>query len=356
MKIGILSMQRVENHGSFLQSYALKSILRNLGHEVVFLDIKKGELIASAEADEYHSEKRKYTPQEFLGRLLVKIKSQKQKNLFKKEQKEYLNLSEYDSSDEICDVAIIGSDEVFNCTTNAKWGLSTQLFGDIKNAEKTITYAASCGGTTYESVPEKYHGQISQALNKLSAVSVRDGNTFRFVKSYYKGKIEEHLDPVLIYDFEKEIKQPKINMPYLLVYSYQNRIQKKAEIESIKSFAAARGLKTVAAGIFQYWCDYNIPADSFEVLGYFQNADYIVTDTFHGSVMSIKFHKDFTVFVRESNQNKLLDLLKKFNLDDRCVKFPSELLESAKKIDYSSINNKIEYEKQRTIDYLKLNL
>lgn len=42
MKIGILSMQRVVNYGSFLQAYALREVLTNLGHECYFVDIKPG--------------------------------------------------------------------------------------------------------------------------------------------------------------------------------------------------------------------------------------------------------------------------------------------------------------------------
>lgn len=246
---------------------------------------------------------------------------------------------------------------MFNCTTNAKWGLSTQLFGEIPNAGKVITYAASCGGTTYESIPAKYHEKIGSALNQLAGISVRDKNTKLFVEKYRKGTIEEHLDPVFMYDFHKEIKVPEISFPYVLIYSYNNRIHKKEEIEAIKNFAKKRNLKTVGAGIFQYWCDYNIPAESFEVLGYFKEADYVVTDTFHGSVMSIKFNKDFTVLVRESNRNKLEDLLSKFHLEGRCISRPSELEENAKSsIEYSSVNRKIEEEQLKTLDYLKQNL
>lgn len=357
MKIAILSMQRVENHGSFLQSYALKNILEQQGHQVSFLDIKKGELLTLEEADEYHSENGKRNLKELVQRFRVKMKNRKQKEIFLKEQKEFLGLSDVYHYDEPCDAAVIGSDEVFNCTTNAKWGLSTQLFGEIPNARKVITYAASCGGTTYESIPEQYHEKIENALNQLTSLSVRDHNTKSFVEKYWKGRIYEHLDPVFMYDFCKEIKIPEISFPYILIYSYNNRIHKKEEIEVIKNFAKKRNLKTVGAGIFQYWCDYNIPAESFEVLGYFKKANYVVTDTFHGSVMSIKFNKDFTVLVRESNRNKLEDLLCKFCLEERCILRPSELEENAKSsIEYASVNKKIEEEQLKTLDYLKQNL
>jgi len=42
MKVGILTMHRVLNHGSFMQGYALKRTIENMGHEVEFRDFKPG--------------------------------------------------------------------------------------------------------------------------------------------------------------------------------------------------------------------------------------------------------------------------------------------------------------------------
>lgn len=83
MKIAILSMQRVENHGSFLQSYALKSVLEQQGHQVSFLDIKKGELLTLEEADEYHSENGRRSLKELVQRFRVKVKNVKQRKIFR---------------------------------------------------------------------------------------------------------------------------------------------------------------------------------------------------------------------------------------------------------------------------------
>ena len=58
-------------------------------------------------------------------------------------------------------------------------------------------------------------------------------------------------------------------------------------------------------------------ASPLEVLAYIKHADYVVTDTFHGSVFSIKYQVPFATIIRESNQQKLSDLLHRFQLDDR---------------------------------------
>ena len=95
----------------------------------------------------------------------------------------------------------------------------------------------------------------------------------------------------------------------------------------------------------------------FEVLAYFKNASYIVTDTFHGSVFSIKYNRPFATIVRGMNSNKLTHLLEQFNLDSRIVRNLDDLpkiLETA--IDYVPVNERIANETTKSIEYLKKNI
>ena len=56
MKVGILSMQRVINYGSFLQAYALKNLIESLGHEAYFVDVKKGRQLGSVVKSNSHGQ------------------------------------------------------------------------------------------------------------------------------------------------------------------------------------------------------------------------------------------------------------------------------------------------------------
>ena len=114
--------------------------------------------------------------------------------------------------------------------------------------------------------------------------------------------------------------------------------------------------KIISAGVFQWWCD-NILVNPFELLNYFKNADYVITDTFHGCVMSIKFNKNFCVFIRESNKNKISDLLNDFSINFKQVSHCGELsIALSKKIDYNIINKKIKEEQDLAMLYLNDNL
>jgi len=113
----------------------------------------------------------------------------------------------------------------------------------------------------------------------------------------------------------------------------------------------------VSIGHYFTWGDKVVVPTPFEVLAYFKNADYIITDTFHGSVFSLKFNKRFATIVRDMNSNKLTSLLKQFRLTDRIVDNAADIPRIMDKpIDYESVNGIIADETKRALEYLKSNL
>lgn len=351
MKIGILSMQKINNYGSFLQALALKKEFEKRGHDVYFVDIEIGKQIVApilvkrnllSKFDKYII---KRIENMFLDRKMLKI--------YEENRKVFLDIEKRISDGEEYDIVVIGSDEVFNATVPSKWGFSRQLFGDITNAKKVVTYAASCGSTTYESVC--HYGieeEISECLNNVSSISVRDKNTFDFVKKISGIETEINVDPVFLGNYDDLIVLPK-RRPYMLVYAYGNRINDEREVKAIKEYAKKYDLEIICVGMQQRWCSHNIAADAFELLGYVKNAECIVTDTFHGTVFSIKYNKRFVTLIRESNKNKLGGLLKQFSLYNRHVDkiddFETTMRED---IDYGPINQLIAEEQRRSSDYL----
>ena len=220
---------------------------------------------------------------------------------------------------------VIGSDEIFKYDKEGQWGLSTQRFGDMPGVPIIISYAASCGATLFSDIPENKILQLRNSLKKLKAISVRDQNTFDFIKSAINIEPDFHLDPVLMYSFNKElsnVKEKDINNgkeePYMIVYSYRNRIKSKNEIQKIRTYAKENKLNIYCVQGLLPWCDSYPVLSPFEVLNKFKYASCIVTDTFHGAIMAAKFNKKLAVFVRESNKNKLKDLLSRLKMDD-CI-------------------------------------
>ena len=99
------------------------------------------------------------------------------------------------------------------------------------------------------------------------------------------------------------------------------------------------------------------------MLGYFSEAKYIITDTFHGSIFSIINHKKFVSIIRKSteqssgNAQKLGFLLKQLNLEDRLIDSMEDLSEKlVNDIDYEKVDKIREEEREKTLNYLKEHL
>ena len=353
MNIGILSMQKIHNYGSFLQAFSLKKQLEARGHNVYFIDILPGKQIANSPAVHGGSILSKFD-RYFFKRIENYLLYKKMAKIHIDDYQKYLETEKSLPSDQSFDLVIIGSDEVFNATVPSPWGFTTQLFGDVDNAKRVVTYAASCGSTTLEGAKEYgIEDDLRGAMQKLESISVRDVNTAAFVKGILGVSPEMHVDPVFISSFDEHIPVVPRRKPYLLVYAYANRIDDPSEIAAIKAYAKKNKLEILCVGMQQRWCSHNISANAFELLAYVKNAACIVTDTFHGTVFSIKYNKKFVSLIRESNKNKLGGLLGQFGLLSRSVdeldRF-DEIMENP--IDYVATNEMIKAEQQRSYGYL----
>lgn len=375
MRIGILSMQRIVNYGSFLQAYALKRCFLERGCEVEFVDyhckqaggnadrqtirqilMRNGRTLAGliyARVNRVYAEKRRK------AQLVNEFNSR-----FPQYAQEKLELIP-DNYNPRVDALVIGSDEVFNLTqTNPEVGYSLELLGKDNNAQYLFSYAASFGNTTLQKLEEnKIAEEVAYYLKRFTDISCRDTNSRNIVRQLTGHDAKKHIDPVLLYDFQWEMYHEKTGMkvdkPYLLVYAYANRITAQ-EADAIRQYAKDHGLLIVTCGMIQGFEDIYIPAMPFELLKYFQNASCVVTDTFHGAVLSVKFQKNFVTFVRSSkgqaygNQEKLEDFIGIVNLGERIIRNIEELAYVlAQKIDYDTVEVILKEERQKAYAYLE---
>jgi len=365
-------MQDVQNPGSLLQSYSLKKVIESMGHKVYFIPIEArpedNELLIDKAIDDFANEygRNKHI---FMGKnidkyILIRLRNKyairKRDKIFDSFRERFL-IENHSENGDIFDCCVIGSDEVFNCLSPSPWGFTCQLFGNINQANKVITYAASCGSTKIDNVPHSVKSKIKESLLRVSALSVRDENTRRFIKEIIEINPELNLDPVIVGNFNKEIEEclmPK-NIPsrYCIVYSYYNRINNKKEIEAIKIFCKNHNMKIIAIGAPQMWIKNYIVCNPFQILKIFCNADFVITDTFHGTIFSAKYNRKFAILVKESNSNKLYDLVGRLNLEKHLISSMNDL-EKTYIINYDkSFIEKVEKnERLRTIKYLSDNL
>ena len=377
MRIGIMTMHRVPNYGSFMQAFSLKTMIESFGYEVVFIDY-------TIKPDIEHKNNIKYN-------ILCALKMIKKitlgtypvTNLFYKlnqdQTKQHAKFiyDIYHSCDHMLgitskfhvrtkvDTLVIGSDEVFNCLQSGfNVGYSLELFGKKHRAQRLISYAASFGNTTLERL--NFYGvteEIGRLLNKFDALSVRDKNSLSIVQSISDNMALIHMDPVLISGIENmHWRKIKKNYKYLIIYGYEYRFS-KSECEKIVKFAHSHQLRVIALGEDQLICDEHICCRPDEIINYFRNAEYVISDTFHGTIFSVITHKKFLTIIRSSNngqygnEEKISSLVESLNLRSRLViEFDEIEAKIDQPIDYKSVDAIRKAEQIRSLSYLKENL
>lgn len=356
-------MQRIFNYGSFLQAYGLREILKELHCNVEFVDYHPGKCLVPPTGGKgiFRKVAKGMEVFRYQAPLLEKIRYIKYKKNYASNYYPYLGIDEnYNYAPEL-DVLVIGSDEVFNCVqNNTNVGYTPELFGVGNHAKKVISYAASCGNTTFDKLEEYgIEKEVAGWLEEFDAFSVRDENTGAVVKMLTGRTPQYHLDPVLIYDYFGKCKEIPSAVPdsgYMILYGYSGRFRKE-ECAAIRTYARRRGLQVFCIGGVQDCCDKFIDCSPFEVLAYFKHAEAIVTDTFHGTIMSVITHQKFASFVRSkgySNSEKLIDLLERLQLSDHIIRDMKELDEVLEKsVSYAKVDCKIEEERRNAYHYLR---
>ena len=370
-KVGIMSMQRIANYGSFLQAYALKELIEELGCKVEFVDYHVGAPVIMENADNKNKFVRKIEKGletfRYQASFAHKLSFIRYKQSFHKKYMPLLEITDKMNYNPILDCLVIGSDEVFNCIQkNSNVGYSIELFGKDNRAKRLFTYAASFGNTTLEKlIKYKKADEIGVLLKKFDSISVRDANSGAIVKRLTGKEPIYNLDPVLTYDYMNccdKIPQIRSDEKYLILYAYAGRISND-EADWIATYAKKKKLKVYAIGGIQKCADRFVACSPFEVLSYFRNAEEVITDTFHGSIFSVITHRPFTTLIRKSigdsygNEEKLGDLLERLGLSDRMtMKVEDTENINDKKIYYTKVDEQLKIHREVAMEYLRKNL
>lgn len=318
MKIGIITYWKsTNNYGEQLQNYALQQCLRDLGHEPFLIRY-------DYEADTIYGTKplpvrllRACNPK----RMYRYFKSRRNNRLYLKNcadhprgfeefREKHLSMSRvYSSVDELrnappeADMYITGSDQVWNTFEGTLSEMRNRLsafFLDFGKEElKRISYAASWGRNN---VPEDEKTVISPLLEKFDAVSVREKTGVDVCRQIGRDDARQAFDPVFLHDAEmyrKLYRSDGFKAPedkYLLFYYMNN--DGKYDRKAVFDYARSQGLKVVY--VTDDWhedFERSFPRVT-EWIGLIDNAECVITNSFHCVVFSLIFQKKFGVIKR----------------------------------------------------------
>ena len=356
LKYGIITHYDVLNHGAMLQLNALVQTLRSCNVEAQALQFEKNyDFMDRKQKSKYKVGissvwiYMKFLKERGVRNFLFLYKKTKLQNRFKKEQN--LIGPFYSECGEL-DGVVIGSDEVFALHT----GPTPVFWGHALPSKKVFSYAGCFGPTTIEDIDRKNcRAFVESGLKSMAGLAMRDQNSIKIAEKLTGKTPELVCDPVILYGYEREIAASvrPLKEKYIVVYAYDQRMNEPKEVESIKAFAKERNLKIVSPGFYHGWVDKNVNPAYDNTLSWFKYAEYVVTDTFHGAVMSLITNREMAVKVRD-NGNKLVNLLNEYGLTDRLIDETWNLeIIFEKPIDWGYTNKQIEERRQNSLDYLK---
>ena len=174
--------------------------------------------------------------------------------------------------------------------------------------------------------------------------------------------IAECIDPTLLagYKIFDRISSAELgNEKYILIYSYSglDPFVKKL-IHGIPNYKdyAIKVLSLGPVGIKEYFrkgvVDYDCSVEEF--VGYFKNASYVITNSFHGLAFSVLFHKNFYVTFVENKYIRCLSLLKKIGLESRMLYTDTSYDWSD--IDYKLVDDRLNEFRDKSLNFLLDNL
>ena len=376
MKVAIITLPLHTNYGGLLQAFALKRCLTEIGHEVCVLDLE----------DKMPGPKPFKAPFVYARRMLVRmLKGSAAPEIFRERRfREELPVvganTEKFISERIAprvvrsfrqlkegeyDAFVVGSDQVWR----------PRYFPDVENAflafakgwdVKRIAYAASFGTSELEYESEKL-SVCADLLSSFDAVSVREESGVRMCSEWFDREDVTHvIDPVMLLDVQayRDMASSAEEHPAkgkLVTYILDDSAHKRSVVDFI---SRAGGFEVHDVSVRPY--DRDLPLEERVVpaleqwLAGFADADFVVTDSFHGCVLAVLFHKRFIAVGNTSRGlARLQSLTEMFGLDQRLVQGidPEDdgeyFLEEP---DWMSVEGILQKRREECLGFLKSNL
>lgn len=360
-KVGIITFHASHNYGSNLQAYALQKKISELGYECEIIN--------------FRTKKQKELYKVLTSRIGIKymLKNiytiifiyRKRKSKFKKFElfinqnlkltKEISNIEEFREISKEFDYIIAGSDQI--------WNVKADDFNLVYMlpciTPKKISYAVSTGEQLEKEAIVKEEIDL---INNIDYLSVRDEYTKNIV-SELSGRrdVEVVLDPTMLYDSNFYLKlicdKPIIKEKYIYLYTLGNsknlldiakELSKKTKLPIYISHVS--GTNYMFNGLKK-----QLDSGPLEFINHIMHAEYILTSSFHATIFSILFNKQFWSYnAIEDNRRK--EILSKLNLLDRSIN-KQDCNEKFKDVitteQYSAVNNILEKEKLNSIEFIK---
>lgn len=369
MKICILTQPLGTNYGGLLQTYALQTVLKRLGHDVWTEDRRPNNIPL------YRSLFNKFKT--LIGPMFgIYYPTKDQQQLISTNTSHFI--SEYIHTTEPIyskiktefikysfDAYIVGSDQVWRPRYSPY--LLNYFLDFTKNINvKRIAYAASFGTDQWE-FTDNQTKTCAELAKKFDAISVREASGVDLCRKFLGVNAVQVLDPTLLLDKDDYLKFCKADSDGVcqeIFYYFLDETNLKLDILNKYSEKLRMSVFTVmpkrrlthkdSKYLKEHINEFVFPGVD-KWLGAFHRSKFIVTDSFHGCAFSIIFNKEFVVVKNDMRGNARLEsLLRLFNLEERLITEYSP--DTLNPINWAKVNEKRQELRVKSLSFLNYSL
>lgn len=360
MKIGIITMPLCANYGGTLQNWALQQALIRMGHEPITLRFPvmyQGMSAMHYWLKVFPMQFARFVAHKFIGgkyEMPMTIGPWKRSvRGMERFVDEHINVTEYLPNLSMDDVRrygvealVVGSDQIWRPVMYD--AVKYYFLGFTGDSDiLRIAYAPS---VALEKWPykEEVTVQLRELIKKFSAVSVREESSVQLVKDNLGVDAQWVLDPTMLLKKEDYLElckdEPQSEEPYVFAYILDMTDEKRAMAEQTA--------KTLGCSVLYLTAEKVKVEDTIEKwLANFRDAKYVITDSYHGTVFSLIFQKQFFTFYNTYRGNARMDSLKKLSgLEDRFLTKPTN--ELAGEIEYAVVEERIERMRGKSLEFI----
>lgn len=367
--IGIITYHHYYNYGTMLQALALQEKVEQLGYQAELIDFKQDNSLSRYEMLKlrikrmpvYIKERKKYRA---LADSREKIKEKNE--LFEQFYKTYLHVGKkkYTTTQQLMenppvyDGYVVGSDQTWNpFVANSPEAFFLPF---VENKSKKGSYGPSLAVKSLSDEKEK---EYRKKLSNFSFLSCREQDGAQLLSRITQKEVKCVLDPTLLLSAKEwgkycEFEIPK--EPYILVYFLGEKSEHRRAVEKIQKLTNWKIISLPAAYLEMENNDYKkVWGGPKEFLSLIRGAALICTDSFHGTMFSINFQRNFFSFCKssdleESSENsRLYSALNIFGLSNRIIHNMDNLTAEDISIDYKNVIPILEEQRRDSIEYLE---
>lgn len=349
-KISIITVLNTVNYGSALQTFATQKFFEDKGFETEFVDYWRKDQTTAARIERIKKDKKSSLKQWIKKPLrdYLEIKSIKAsepvfrgfiKDKIKLTPRTYSSFEELKADCPVADVYATGSDQMWNSGWNQ--GIERSFFLDYAPEDKKkLAYATSIGKTSFD---DEEAAEIIPLIKKYDLITLREQSAVDLLAKY---DIDASLvlDPTLMLNkdtWSSYLPEVKMDKKYLLVYQLHNEHDNANFDEAVKSIAKEKNLEIVR--ITYSYSDLKIGKkivlpQVFEFLSLIKNAEFIVTDSFHGTAFSINFNKQMAIIYPKKFSTRMDNILSLTGLSERRYTSADKIGKWNNVIDYEPVN------------------